>query len=910
MGQDHLSFAQLAQSPLLDELYQQFLKDPLSVDSSWRYFFSGLELGSSKERDGQSQPFEGVVRLIDAYRRYGHLKAKTNPLSTEVHPVAQLQLQTYGFSEADLNRQVPTFQVMEEEQATLGELVDRLEATYCQTMGVEFMGLISPEFEQWMQEKLEPCRGQPSLTSDDKKQILEHLSKSEVFEAFLHTKYTGQKRFSIEGAETLIPMLQAMLAAGAEHGVEEFVFGMAHRGRLNVLSNLMRKSYGQIFCEFEKGYLPHETEGVSDVKYHKGYTSKVTLANGQEMRLVLSANPSHLESVNPVVQGQVAARQLYQGDQERKKIVGVQVHGDAAIAGQGVVYETQQFSNIKEYSTGGTIHIVLNNHLGFTALPQESRSTRYCTDIAKTFGHPVFHVNAEDPERCIYAMKLAMEIRQQFGIDVFIDLSCYRKYGHNESDEPMFTQPWHYQEIAQKKTVREIYQEQLIQQGAIDRQLAEQSEKSFKEALQKDLDTIEQFKASPPSGEREALWQEYESFPSEEHVLSPVATAVPEDLLQKIGQKICHIPEDLNLHRKLKRLVGEREKMLQAKHDEEVIDWGMAEHLALGSLLEEGVHVRIAGQDSQRGTFSHRQAAWIDQQDQHSYIPLSKCAKNNPLQILNSSLSEEAALGFEIGYSMAWPQSLVVWEAQFGDFANGAQNMIDEYVVSSEQKWGVCSGLVMLLPHGYEGQGPDHSSARLERFLQQAADLNIFVANPSTPAQLFHLLRRQVQMKFRKPLIVMSPKMLLRYPACRSSRASLSQGGFEEILVSGSKNTDARKVALVSGKMYYSLQAEAEKRGWKPFPCLRVEQLYPLHKQKLQNALAQYPNLEQLVWIQEEPKNMGAWSYIADELEEALGRKPLFVGSPKSASPAVGTHAAYEQRMKSIFDQFEQVIEG
>lgn len=841
-----------------------------------------------------------IFNLLQAYRGYGHLMAKTNPIVIEpMKEPHELRLETLGFSKQDLPTHFPTCGLLPEEKAPLLEILNALKATYSDKIGVEYIGLQKPELEKWLQERIEPNRFRVELSIDQKRMILEQLNKSELFESFLHTKYVGQKRFSIEGAETLIPMLAAIVDTGAQQGMEEFVFGMAHRGRLNVLSNILDKSYADIFSEFEEGYIPASVEGSGDVKYHKGFYSEVKTLHGHQVKLTLTPNPSHLEAVDPVVEGRVKARQIQlKDDLQQEKVVPVLVHGDAAIAAQGVVYETLQMSKLEGYSTGGTIHIVVNNQIGFTTLPKDGRSTYYCTDIARSFGAPVFHVNAEDPEGCVYVTNLAIELRQKFHCDVFIDLNCYRKYGHNEGDEPAFTQPLEYQVIRMKKPIREIYRDALIHQGVLEKYMAEALEVEFKTALQQAM----QSKRSFSKDHDNALDT---SSSKSDGIFQPVSTGVPLETLQQVGQRICSLPDGFTVHPKLAILNKQRLDMLKVGKEGHPLDWGMAELLAYGSLLWEGRHVRLSGQDSCRGTFSHRHSMFMDQVKEQGYIPLKHLKPGQGrFDVYNSPLSEYGVLGFEFGYSTAYPDALVIWEAQFGDFSNGAQIIIDQFISTAEQKWMLKFGLTLLLPHGYEGQGPEHSSGRIERFLALAGDHNMQIVNPTTPAQLFHLLRRQVVRPLRKPLIVFTPKGLLRHTECVSPLEDLTKGSFQEVLMDPEPPAKARRLVFCSGRFFYDLIAERKKTNSRDMMIVRIEQLYPLDIEKIKAAVAKCPGLQECIWVQEEPSNMGGWNFMRHILHDILPKdlQIYYVGRMRSASPAAGSHALHKKEHMAIMN--------
>lgn len=903
MPDESLINSALSNIELFDDLYQSYLQDKNSVDKSWQSVFEKLDHRDFQElktarhvSPSDANTDVRIYRLIEAYRTYGHLAAKVNPIATDTakEPL-QLNLQALGFQEQELSQMFPTGGLMQEPQAPLLEIVTALKEIYSNRIGVEYMGMQSPELESWIQQKIEPDRLRIDLSLEQKQEILQQLNKSELFEAFLHTKYAGQKRFSIEGGETLIPMLAAIIEKGAETGIQEFYLGMAHRGRLNVLSNILNKSYQEIFSEFDEGYFPDSFEGSGDVKYHKGFLSDVKTIHGRTVLINLIPNPSHLESVNPVVEGEVYARQIKLKDQQKEKAIAILVHGDAALAGQGVIYETLQLYNLPNYSTGGTIHIVVNNQIGFTTLPKDGRSTYYCTDIAKAFGAPVFHVNAEDPESCVYATLLAGEIREKFHCDVFIDLNCYRKYGHNEGDEPAFTQPLEYKMIRAKKPIREIYRDHLDSMGQLEKYLAETLESEFKKALNQALKTTKPAAKTP----------EIEVKTDSAKLFEPIATVVSYKVLRKVAEQICSIPSQFHLHPKLENLLKDRLSMVIPETSAKPLDWGMAELLAYGTLLYEGVPLRLSGQDTGRGTFSHRHSIWIDQNNAGSYSPLNHIIQPQArADIINSPLSEFAALGFEYGYSVAYPESLVIWEAQFGDFANGAQVIIDQYIASAEQKWGQKSGLTLLLPHGYEGQGPEHSSARLERFLSLAGNNNMQIANPTTPSQFFHLLRRQAIGKKQKPLIVMTPKGLLRHPECISTIRDLETGHFEDIIDDDEEFKHAKRLLFCSGRIYYDLKAERKKRNQNDIAIVRIEQLYPLNKEKVEAIFKKYSLIDEYFWVQEEPQNMGAWSYIQPHLvgSDPKHRAIKYAGRIRSASPATGSYAFHKKEYTNIIN--------
>lgn len=862
--------------------------------------------------DGQPQQSFGAVdsrasmriyRLIDSYRRYGHLAVNINPIARQPRPFPkELELTILEFKNEDLSISFPTLGILEETQAPLSKIIERLQFIYCNQIGYEYMDRQGIEMNLWIQQKIEGKDPLP-LSIEQKKMILEQLNRSELLETFIHTKYTGQKRFSIEGGETLIPILEAAIEEASLQGVRHCVIGMAHRGRLNVLSNILKKSYAEIFSEFEEGYIPNSFQGSGDVKYHKGYSSQVTLPDGHLMHVILAPNPSHLESVDPVVEGMAYGFQQLFHDDNKKLVIPILIHGDAAIAGQGIVYETLQMCNLDGYKTGGTLHLIINNQIGFTATSDESCSTTYCTDIAATFGAPVFHVNAEDPENCLRVILLAMELRNKFHCDLFIDMNCYRKYGHNESDEPSFTQPLEYQIIRKKKPIREIYREQLIHEGVMEHQIADSLEQEFTKGLQDALDKAKAPLKIPVAEKKEPVIKDMKQ---------ETIQKVTELQLKEIAVAMSKIPSEFAPHPKIEKLIQDRLQLVQ--DPKKRIDWAMGELLAYGSLLCEGIDIRLVGQDSQRGTFSHRHAVWIDQQREFSYFPLQHLQETQgKFTVINSLLSENAALGFEYGFSVANPKALVIWEAQFGDFCNGAQVVIDQFITAAEQKWGQTSRLTLLLPHGYEGQGPEHSSGRMERFLCLAAEQNFRVVDPTTPAQLFHLLRHQVLSDVAKPLIIFSPKALLRLPACSSSLKELTTGSFQTILVDAPVKKGGegaiKKLFFCTGKIYYELKEELKKRDLQDqIAIVRIEQLYPLDESKLQQLIQPYRNAKEWIWVQEEPKNMGALEHIVPQLQSLLPAKSSLraVSRPRSAATAVGSYVIHKkQHQELITDLFK-----
>ncbi len=887
--------AQIANIALIEELYQKYLSDPESVDLSWRHFFEGIDFGAYLFKRGQ-QP-QGIDRsalriahLVHAYRKYGHLEARFNPLDFSEKRASELSLENLGFFEAELNETFPTMGFCGKEEAPLKEIIAALKEVYCSRIGFEFKDLTDPKLEAWIQQQIEPkLHIEPSI--EEKHQILECLNKSEVLESFLHTKYVGQTRFSLEGGETAIPLLAEMIHVGAEEGIGEFLIAMAHRGRLNVLANILNKPLPVLLEEFEDD-TSLSFEGNDDVKYHMGFTGEFPTRSGKKIAVSMAANPSHLESVDPVAAGMVKAKQIKKKDPSVCPIV---IHGDASIAGQGVVYETLQLSNLPAYSVGGTLHLVINNQIGYTTLPEEDRSTRYCTDIAKTFGAPVFHINAEDPESCLLAARLAAQIRQRFHCDVFLDLYCYRKYGHNEGDEPSYTQPLQYKLIRSKKSIRQLYYEQLLSAGHLEQKMAEALEANFKESLKKALSEaqakIEKKSSSAPHPKREA---------------EKVSTGVEEQKLRAVFELFCAVPSDFKLHPKLQKWLQDRLASLSGS-----IDWAGGECLAVGSLLKENISIRLAGQDSQRGTFSQRHLIWIDNETGKSFCPLCRI-DGGACTVVNSPLTEYAGLGFEYGYSLSAPNDLVIWEAQYGDFNNGAQIIIDQYIASAEQKWNTPSSLVLLLPHAYEGAGPEHSSARLERFLQLSANDNMRIANASTPAQYFHLLRRQALAPEKKPLAVFTPKSLLRSPACTSKLADFTKGSFQEVLDDPLPPKACKRLLFCSGKIFFELFAEREKRKRFDVALIRIEQFYPLKIDQMKKIIAKYPGFTDCCWAQEEPENMGAWNFIGPYLQAVLPKGiPLrYVGRPANATTATGSHKKHKQEQQALLESaFLQVIQ-
>ncbi len=887
-----------------EHLYQQYKEDKNSVDESWQRFFEGFDLaygdlGLNDDGGAVSEDMMkeiNVLNLInDGYRSRGHLFTKTNPVRARRTYTPDLSIENFGLSKADLDKKFNAGVALGIGPAKLKDIIAHCEATYCQSIGVEYLHMTDPKRIEWLQTRMEKRKNQPDFTLEQKKLTLEKLNQAVAFENFLHTKYVGQKRFSLEGLESLIPALDAAIELGSSTGVEEFVIGMAHRGRLNVLANIMKKSYAEIFEEFEgKAYEDSVFEG--DVKYHLGYTSLVKTSLGKKVKLNLTPNPSHLEAVDPVVQGITRAKLDLQYDNDISKITPILIHGDAAVAGQGIVYEVLQMAGLEGYNVGGILHLITNNQIGFTTNYIDARTSIYCTDIAKATKCPVFHVNGDDVEAVVYTIKMALAYRQTFNSDVFIDILGYRKYGHNEGDEPKFTQPVLYKAIAKHPNPREIYAKKLSEQGTIEANLAKRLEKEFKAMLQEDLEAVRADQKPEDNNLPKNTWSSFKTGTKADFENS-VSTPVSKAALAKVAKAITDIPDNYTPIRKVTKLYNDRKQMVENG----TYDWAMGELMAYGTLLTEGHKVRISGQDVERGTFSHRHAVINTEDGKGEFVPLNDISdKQEQFDIYNSLLSEYAVLGFEYGYSMSNPNGLTIWEAQFGDFSNGCQVMIDQFIASGETKWGRHSGLVMLLPHGYEGQGPEHSSARLERYLQLCAMGNMQVMNITTPANLFHAFRRQLKTNFRKPLVIMSPKSLLRHPLCVSTTEEFTKGGFKELM--DDNYVDAKKVKRVNictGKIYYDLLAKQQEDKRKDVAVVRLEQLYPMPETQMKALIEKYSNAE-FCWVQEEPKNMGAWMHIL-RYDWARGFKEITRRS--SASPATGYAAVHKREQAAIVNE-------
>ncbi|WP_322997276.1 2-oxoglutarate dehydrogenase E1 component [Castellaniella sp.] len=931
-----------ANAPYVEELYEDYLDNPGSIPDQWRSYFDQLQHqpaadGREATRDRAHAPIVAsfaqrarenafqvrpaqatdqslaiaskqvyVQSIIAAYRSMGSRIAQLDPLKRSDRPaIPELDPVFYGLTEADLDQiySATNTYFTKADTMTMRDIIKALQDTYCRNVGVEFMHIADPAIKRWIQERLESTLGVPEFTTEQKRNILQQVTEAEGLERFLHTKYVGQKRFSLEGGESFIASMDEVVNHAGENGVQEIVVGMAHRGRLNLLVNIMGKMPGDLFAEFEGKQSQALSDG--DVKYHNGFSSDLSTRGGP-VHLSLAFNPSHLEIVNPVVEGSVRARQDRRGDDKGDQVLPVLVHGDAAFAGQGVVMETLNLAQTRGYGTGGTLHIVINNQIGFTTSdPRDTRSTTYCTDVAKMIEAPVFHVNGDDPEAVVFATKLALDYRQQFGHDVVVDIVCFRKLGHNEQDTPSLTQPLMYKSIGKHPGTRKVYADRLVAQGTLTEGEADQMVKDYRQLMEDGHRTVEpvltDYKnkyATDWSAFLGAKWTDQAD------------TAVPLAELTRIGEKLTQVPDDFTVHPLVNKLLQDRLAMARGEHP---LDWGMGEHLAFATLVANGYAIRITGQDSGRGTFTHRHAVLHDQKrerwDAGTYIPLQNVAEGQaPFTVIDSVLSEAAVLGFEYGYATAEPNILTIWEAQFGDFANGAQVVIDQFIASGEAKWGRACGLVLMLPHGYEGQGPEHSSGRIERFLQLCADNNMQVVQPTNGAQIFHVLRRQMIRQFRKPLVIFTPKSLLRNKSAASPIEDLAQGGFQPVI--GEANADivaddVHRVLICSGKVYYDLVHARDEQSRKDVAILRIEQLYPFAHKSFQAELQKYPNAKELVWVQDEPQNQGPWFYVQHHLYENMndGQKLGYAGRPASASPAVGYMAKHQEQQRALIEQ-------
>jgi 2-oxoglutarate dehydrogenase E1 component len=897
---------------LIDQNYERWQTDPGSVDPGWAAFFEGFELGNLPQKNGaaavagpravtRESPLQTRIDgLVYAYRTLGHTIARVNPLAEKRPENPLLSLRELGFGEKDFDLRVASKFFADGQEMTLREMIARLTKIYADTIGAEFMHIQNPRIRNWVLHRLESRPNKHDTPRQAKIGLLRALMEAESFEGFLHSRYVGQKRFSLQGAESLMVILDSILHKSPHVGIEEICMGMAHRGRLNVLANFLKKSLRVIFTEFSENYVPESVGGDGDVKYHLGYRTVRKLASGAQIEIRLSANPSHLEAVDPVVEGTARARQRQRGDTEhRRKVLPLLIHGDAAFAGQGIVAETLNMSQLHGYGTGGTVHVVVNNQIGFTTLPEDARSSMYATDVAKMIEAPVFHVNGDDPLACMQVSQLALDFRQEFGRDVVIDMYCYRRYGHNEGDEPAFTQPDLYAKIDKHPSAASSYKAELVDSGTLSEDDTASLETEMGLRLEMALDTVKALEKEKAG--KQAQFKEAAAVFQPEYKSSVVATAIDEKMLASIVDALTRVPDDFNVQPKIKRIVLEhRRKVFENGGPYE---WHYAELLAFGSLLLEGTPVRLSGQDSARGTFSTRHAILFDAKTGAPYTPLMHIAKKQErICIYNSLLSEVAVLGFDYGYSLDYPNMLCLWEAQFGDFSNGAQTIIDQFIASAESKWQRPSGIVLLLPHGYEGQGPEHSSGRLERFLQLCAEQNMQVCNLTTAAQYFHVLRRQMKRDFIKPLIIMTPKSLLRAEYASSRADEFTKGKFEEILASpevGPANKMKRAI-LCSGKIYYDLINYRAEKKINDVAIIRVEQLYPLHEKKLKSMVNAFAKTVQIVWCQEEPQNMGAWTFIEPQLRKLFEREIAYAGRDASASPAVGSLALHKREQACV----------
>ena len=904
---DKFSFLNAAHTGFIADLYDQYLQNPDAVEPSWRSFFQGYDLANENFSLTEEEEIPAeipqsvrkeflVIDLINGYRTRGHLFTKTNPVRDRRKYTPTLDIENFGLSKSDLNSIFNAGEILGIGPKKLSEIIEHLESIYCDSIGVEYMYMRNPEKLKWWKNRLIKNDNHPDYSVDAKKYILSKLNQAVTFESFLQTKYVGQKRFSLEGGEALIPGISVLLRNAAEvYGVEECVLGMAHRGRLNTLVNIFKKPVRDLFSEFE-GKDFEDTNIDGDVKYHLGLTLSKTFRNGKQIKMNLVPNPSHLETVAAVAEGITRAKidRKYNGDES--KILPIIVHGDAAIAGQGIAYEITQMANLNGYKTGGTIHIVVNNQIGFTTNYLDARSSTYCTDVAKVTLSPVLHVNVDDTEAVCHAMEMALDFRMKFKTDVFIDLLGYRKYGHNEGDEPRFTQPKLYKAIATHKNVKDLYAKQLLSENTIDSDYLTTITNEFKQLLETEFNESKKVKTSKVREFMESTWKGFKRQRLAS-MLQTENTTYSVDKLKNIAKVVSTVPENVQFVRKAERILQGRAKMV---FETNTLDWGMAENLAYGSLMEEGFNVRISGQDVERGTFSHRHAVLRDEVSEERINLLNNNPNNSGrMTIYNSLLSEYGVLGFDYGYAMANPNTLTIWEAQFGDFSNGAQIMFDQYISAAEDKWKMQNGIVVLLPHGYEGQGSEHSSARIERYLQLCAEDNMTVANCTTPSNFYHLLRRQMKRNYRKPLIVFTPKSLLRHPKAVNTIEDLATGEFQEVIDDTLNPTKVTKLVFCMGKFYYDLLAEREILAREDVALVRIEQLFPLHLEKLQQVIDRYPSVENYVWAQEEPRNMGAWSFMLERLDLVK----LNVCSRKYyAVPAAGSSTRFKKRHKAVID--------
>ncbi len=887
----------------IDEQYKRWKTDSDSVSQDWRFFFEGFELAYAKD-PGAPEPFDEeqslrqsrVEALIYRYRDLGHLLACLDPLVAcpTTHPL--LDLAAFNLSTEDLERVFIAPDFSKSNQAQLKDILRALQETYCRSVGVEYMHLQDPDEQAWIRQRIEPDRNQPQFSSKTKLQILEKLNQASLFESFLHKKYVGQTRFSLEGAEAFIPMLAHLFQQVAANGCREIILGMAHRGRLNVQTHVLGKSYEEIFTEFEHCHDPEGLVGAGDVKYHNGYFAEIATTTGTPLQAYLVNNPSHLEAVNPVVEGMARARQDSIAQDAYRSVMPVLIHGDSAFAGQGIVAETLNMSQLDGYRTGGTVHVIINNQIGYTTLPEDARSTRYATDVAKMIMVPIFHVHGENPEAVVHVAQIAADYRMEFGKDVVIDLICYRRYGHNEGDEPYFTQPLMYERIRERPPVHQLYAQRLIEANVV----ATDTVEKIQEKISGQLETAYQNALGECPMPVANFFSEWQGF-SGTYTHEDIPTGVAGDTLKDLARKLNTVPSGFSIHLKLQKLLKKR---LQAVAEDNGIDWANSELLAFASLLIQGFPIRLSGQDSRRGTFSQRHCELVSNSTGKRYSPLNTLTeKQAPFKVYDSMLSEAGILGFEYGYALTNPQALVIWEAQFGDFANNAQSIIDLFIAAGESKWQRLNGLVMLLPHGYDGLGPEHSSARLERYLQLCAVDNLQICYPTTPAQHFHMLRRQVLRNVRKPLIVMSPKSLLRHPLAVSALNDLTTGAFSEVIDDPENVAKPTRVIFCSGKIYYHLLQRRQTLHHIDNVILRLEQLYPFPESQLVEAIKPYRTAKQWLWVQEEPENMGAWRFVKPYLESIVDQKISYVGRPSAASPATGFPQIYQREQNAIADQ-------
>jgi 2-oxoglutarate dehydrogenase E1 component len=919
---DRFSFLNAAHTEFFAQLYDQYLENPDSVEPSWRGFFQGFDFGmSTYNRENPAAQIENgisgnlestsvseklqkefnVIKLIDAYRNRGHLFTKTNPVHKRRTYTPTLDIENFGLSKADLSTVFDAAKVIKIAPCSLADILAHLDKIYCQSIGVEYMYIRNPNDIQWIQNKIGHNDNHPDFSPDKKRAILNKLNQAVSFENFLHTKYVGQKRFSLEGGESIIPAIDSLIEMAAEKGIEQFVMGMAHRGRLNVLANIFGKSTQDIFGEFEgKDYDQDQFDG--DVKYHLGLTAQKTTKSGKTININLAPNPSHLETVGAVIEGITRAKQDKYFPDDFSKVLPIAVHGDAAISGQGILYELVQMAQLDGYKTGGTIHIVINNQVGFTTNYLDGRSSTYCTDVAKVTLSPVLHVNADDAEAVVHVMSFALDFRMKFGRDVFIDLLGYRKYGHNEGDEPRFTQPLLYKIIAKHKNPRDIYAEKLLAEGVIDADYVKGLEVEYKSNLEINLEESRKKELTIITPFMQNEWKGFTKA-GVAQMFKKVDTSYSKEGLTDVANAVCNLPNDKKFISKIQKLINDRKTMF---FETNKLDWAMAEHLAYGSLLQEGYDVRISGQDVERGTFSHRHAVVKVEDSEEEVILINNLeGKKGKFSIYNSLLSEYGVLGFDYGYALANPNALTIWEAQFGDFSNGAQIMIDQYISCGEDKWNNQNGIVLLLPHGYEGQGAEHSSGRIERYLQLCARQNMVVADCTTPANFFHLLRKQMKTKYRKPLIVFTPKSLLRDPRVVSGIEEFTSGSFQETIDDETVNkNEVKTLVFCTGKFYYDITAEREINGRKDVAVVRIEQLFPLPTEQLKAIIARYPNADDYVWAQEEPKNMGAYGFMLMNITTVKFRLASLRASAASASGSyTRSKRRHAEALKFVFDK-------